>query len=134
MKLKRRNKAKAEFNMSAMTDIVFLLLIFFIINYQTPNAKKLTLPNATGKTTANKTISLAVTADLVYLVNNKQVAFNGLKNKLQKEIAKSKVKTKEPTIMLKIDKSVDLEYVVDVLKIGDELRVPMILATKPTRK
>lgn len=133
MKLKRRNKAKAEFNMSAMTDIVFLLLIFFIINYEMPNAIKLLLPNATGKTTANKSITVAVSSDLVYLVNNQKVAKTGIKNKLQKEIAKSKAKTEEPTVVLKIDKSVELENVVDLLQIGNELKVPMILATKPTK-
>ena len=72
MKLKRRNKAKPEFNTSAMTDIVFLLLIFFIINYEMPNAIKLLLPNATGKTTANKSITLAVSSELRYSVNNKE--------------------------------------------------------------
>ena len=54
-------------------------------------------------------------------------------NKLQKEIAKSKAKTEEPTVVLKIDKSVDLENVVNLLQIGNELKVPMILATKPTK-
>ena len=58
MKLKRRNKAKAEFNMSAMTDIVFLLLIFFIINYELPNAIPLLLPNATGQVAQNKSITV----------------------------------------------------------------------------
>ena len=133
MNIKRRNKAKPEFNMSAMTDIVFLILIFFIINYEMPNAITLLLPNATGKTTANKSITVAVSSELVYTVNNEQVNANGVKGKLSKEIAKAKAKTEEPTIVLKIDKSVDLENVVNLLQIGNELKVPMILATKPTK-
>ncbi|MGB1019324.1 MAG: ExbD/TolR family protein, partial [Chitinophagales bacterium] len=92
---------------------------------------KLLLPNATGKTTANKSITLAVSADLMYTVNNQQVAFSGVKSKLSSEISKAKSKTQEPSVVLKIDKSVDLEKVVDILQIGNELKVPMILATKP---
>lgn len=134
MKLKRRNKAKAEINMSAMTDVVFLLLIFFIINYELPNAIPLLLPNATGQVTQNKSITLLVSSDLQYLVNNEKVTFTGLKNKLSKEISKAKGKTEKPSIILKIDKSVSLEKVVDVLQIGNELKVPMILSTKPKRK
>lgn len=133
MNIKRRNKAKPEFNMSAMTDIVFLLLIFFIINYEMPNAIKLLLPNATGKTTANQSITVAVSEGLIYSVNNVEVTKEGVKARLSAEIDKAKVKTEEPTVVLKIDKSVALEYVVDLLKMGDDLKVPMILATKPVK-
>jgi biopolymer transport protein ExbD len=133
MKLKRRNKAKAEFNMSAMTDIVFLLLIFFIINYELPNAIPLLLPNATGQVAQNKSITVLVSADLQYLVNNEKVGFSGLKSKLSAEINKAKSKTDKPSVILKIDKSVALEKVVDVLQIGNELKVPMILSTKPKK-
>lgn len=131
MKLKRRNKAKAEFNMSAMTDIVFLLLIFFIINYELPNAIPLLLPNATGQVAQNKSITVLVSSDLEYFVNNESVGFGGLKSKLSTEISKAKAKTDKPSVILKIDKAVALEKVVDVLQIGNELKVPMILSTKP---
>lgn len=133
MKVRRRNKAKAEFNMAAMTDIVFLLLIFFIINYELPNAIKLLLPNANGKTTANKSITLSVSEDLMYAINNEIIDVSELKVKLAEEINKAKTTTEEPTVVLKIDKSVDLENVVNILEIGNELKVPMILATKPTK-
>ena len=133
MKVRRRNKAKAEFNMAAMTDIVFLLLIFFIINYELPNAIKLLLPNANGKTTANKSITLSVSEDLMYAINNEIIDVSELKVKLAEEINKAKTTTEEPTVVLKIDKSVDLENVVNILEISNELKVPMILATKPTK-
>lgn len=133
MKIKRRNKAKAEFNMSAMTDIVFLLLIFFIINYELPNAIPLLLPNATGQVTQNKSITLLVSSDLQYLINNEPVAFSGIKSTLSKRINEAKVKTDKPSIILKIDKAVALENVVDILQIGNELKVPMILSTKPKK-
>jgi biopolymer transport protein ExbD len=119
--------------MSAMTDIVFLLLIFFIINYELPNAIPLLLPNATGQVAQNKSITVLVSADLQYLVNNEKVGFSGLKSKLSAEINKAKSKTDKPSVILKIDKSVALEKVVDVLQIGNELKVPMILSTKPKK-
>lgn len=96
-----------------------------------PNAKDIFLPNAKGKTTANKSITLAVTADYIYSINNVELNKAAVKSKLANEIAKAK--TEDPTIVLKLDKSLNLENFVDILKIGDELNVKMILATKPTK-
>ena len=131
MKLKRRNKAKAEFSMASLTDIIFLLLIFFVINSEMPNAIDLLLPNATGKTAANKTISVSVSEDLIYFVNNTEVMFSDLKTTLSSEIAKSD--SEEATVVLKIDKRVTLEKTVEILQIGNDLKVPMILSTKPNK-
>lgn len=131
MKLKRRNKVNATFSMASLTDIIFLLLIFFIINSEMPNALKILLPSASGKTEARQPITVAISNDLVYLVNNNEVAFSDLKPALAKEIS---VKGEEDmTVILKIDKRVALENVVEVLEIGNQLKVPMILSTKPTR-
>ncbi|MFT4969595.1 MAG: biopolymer transport protein ExbD [Chitinophagales bacterium] len=129
MKLKRRNKASAAFNMASLTDIIFLLLIFFVINSEMPNALKLILPNASGKTPASKSITVALSNDLVYMVNSQVVVYDEVKTTLQGEISKSK--SDEPTIVLKIDKDVALEKAVELLDIGNQLKVPMILATKP---
>lgn len=129
MKLKRRNKASAAFNMASLTDIIFLLLIFFVINSEMPNALKLILPNASGKTPASKSITVALSNDLIYMVNSQVVSYEEVKLTLQGEIAKTK--SDEPTVVLKIDKDVALEKAVELLDIGNQLKVPMILATKP---
>jgi biopolymer transport protein ExbD len=129
MKLKKRNKVSAAFNMASLTDIIFLLLIFFVINSEMPNALKLILPNASGKTPASKSITLALSNDLTYMVNNKVVVYEDVKTTLQDEITKSN--SDEPTVVLKIDKDVALEKAVELLDIGNQLKVPMILATKP---
>lgn len=129
MKLKKRNKASAAFNMASLTDIIFLLLIFFVINSEMPNALKLILPNASGKTPASKSITVALSNDLTYMVNNKVVVYEDVKSSLENEIAKSN--SDEPTVVLKIDKDVALERAVELLDIGNQLKVPMILATKP---
>ena len=134
MNIKRRNKAKPDFNMSAMTDIGFLLLIFFILNYSMPEAMKILLPNAKGKTTSNKSITLAVSSDLIYSVNGQEVAFENVESTLTNAINIAKTKTDEPTVVLNIDKTVELEKVVEILQIGNDLKVQMILATKPETK
>jgi biopolymer transport protein ExbD len=132
MKLKRRNKVNAEFSMAALTDIIFLLLIFFIINSEMPNALKLLLPSASGKTEARQPISLSVSEDLRYMINNREVTFGEIPGVLAEEIGQKNAE--ESTVVLKIDKRVPLENVVEVLEIGNQLRVPMILSTKPTSK
>jgi len=129
MKLKKRNKASAVFNMASLTDIIFLLLIFFVINSEMPNALKLILPNASGKTPASKSITVALSNDLTYMVNSQVVEYEAVKIALQGEISKSN--SDEPTVVLKIDKDVSLEKAVELLDIGNQLNVPMILATKP---
>lgn len=129
MKLKKRNKASAVFNMASLTDIIFLLLIFFVINSEMPNALKLILPNASGKTPASKSITVALSNDLTYMVNSQIVEYEAVKMTLQGELSKSN--SDEPTVVLKIDKDVSLEKAVELLDIGNQLKVPMILATKP---
>ncbi|MCB0509842.1 MAG: biopolymer transporter ExbD [Bacteroidetes bacterium] len=131
MKFKRRNKASAAFSMASLTDIIFLLLIFFVINSEMPNALKLILPNATGKTPASKSISVSLSKDLTYMVNSQVVVFEDLKSTLSTEIAKSN--SDETTVVLKIDKDVSLEKAVEILDIGNQLKVSMILATKPMK-
>ena len=69
MKLKGRNKISPEFSMSSMTDIVFLLLIFFLLTSNSPNALDLILPKAKGKTTNTQQVSVSIDADLRYFVN-----------------------------------------------------------------
>jgi biopolymer transport protein ExbD len=64
MKLKGRNKISPEFSMSSMTDIVFLLLIFFLLTSNSPNALDLILPKAKGKTTNTQQVSVSIDAGL----------------------------------------------------------------------
>lgn len=129
MKLKKRNKASAVFNMASLTDIIFLLLIFFVINSEMPNALKLILPNASGKTPASKSITVALSNDLTYMVNSEVVEYEAVKMTLEGALSKSN--SDETTVVLKIDKEVSLEKAVELLDMGNQLKVPMILATKP---
>lgn len=131
MKLKTENKVSPLFQMSSLTDIIFLLLIFFMLTSTmvAPNAIKLLLPNATGQTLASQSITVSVSDDLKYFVESKEVPLNLLEYEIKKAIEGNTEET--ATIVLRVDKRVEVENLVEVLKIGNKLAVRMILATKP---
>ena len=84
MNLRGRNKVNPNFNMSSMTDIVFLLLIFFMLTSTlvSPNALKLLLPNSKSKTLEKQTISISINKDIHFYINENRVE----ESNLEKEI------------------------------------------------
>ncbi|MDG1283372.1 MAG: biopolymer transporter ExbD [Flavobacteriales bacterium] len=128
MALRSRNKVSANFNMSSMTDIVFLLLIFFMLTSTlvSPNALKLLLPNSKAKTLEKQTISISITKDIEYYVNENQVSLNSLEQELSILLDKEK----EPGIILHTDKTVAIEHVVKVMDIAYRNKYKIVLATK----
>ena len=80
MRLKTKNKVSPNFNMSSMTDIVFLLLIFFMLTSTlvSPNALKLLLPNSKSKTLEKQTLSVSITEEIEYYIENRQVNIEDL--------------------------------------------------------
>jgi len=133
MALKRRNKVNVSFSMASMTDIVFLLLLFFMITSTmvAPNALKLLLPQSNNQTIAKAITTISITADLKYYINEegdlKRVAFTEIEPFLQKVIRVND----ETYIALHADKSVPIEYVVDIMNIAKRNEIKMILATAP---
>ena len=85
MALRNRNKVSPNFNMSSMTDIVFLLLIFFMLTSTlvSPNALKLLLPNSKAKTLEKQTISVSITKEIDFFINEEDVELDNLENKLR---------------------------------------------------
>ncbi|MBW8326751.1 MAG: biopolymer transporter ExbD [Prolixibacteraceae bacterium] len=133
MALKRRNKVEVSFSMASMTDIVFLLLLFFMITSTmvAPNALKLLLPQSNNQTVAKAITTISITADLKFWINEngdlKRVAFSEIEPFVQRM-----VKLDEETyIALHADKSVPIEQVVNVMNIAKRNNVKMILATAP---
>ncbi|MFT6815631.1 MAG: biopolymer transport protein ExbD [Sphingobacteriales bacterium] len=128
MNLKSRSKVQVNFNMASMTDIIFLLLIFFMLTSTlvSPNVLKLFLPKSSSKTFAKQTISVSITEDLKYFIDLDEVSFNELEYLLKNKTANET----DPTIVLNVDKSVDMEYVVDVMDIANRMQLKMVLATK----
>jgi biopolymer transport protein ExbD len=133
MALKRRNKVEVNFSMASMTDIVFLLLLFFMITSTqvAPNALKLLLPQSNNQTVAKAITTISITADLKFYINEngdlRRVAFSEIEPFLQKAIKSNE----ETYIALHADKSVPIEQVVNVMNIAKRHQIKMILATSP---
>jgi len=129
MNLRGRNKITPEFNMSSMTDIVFLLLIFFMIasTLVTTNAIDILLPTASGKTENKKSISVSIQKDLVFYIDQKKVEFQNLESELLKLLLNETA----PTLVLRAEKSVPVDYVVKVMDIANRNKFKIILAVNP---
>ena len=129
MSLRSRNKVNANFSMSSMTDIVFLLLIFFMLTSTlvSPNALKLLLPNSKARTLEKQTLSVSITPEIDYYIGDKQVAIENLEQELKLQLAGQE----EPAIVLHADKTVDIEYAVKVMDIAYRNKYKVVLATNP---
>jgi len=126
MNLRGRNKITPEFNMSSMTDIVFLLLIFFMIasTLVTTNAIDILLPTASGKTENKKSTSISIQKDLVFYIDQKEVEVQNLESELLKLLQNETA----PTLVLRAEKSVPVDYVVKVMDIANRNKYKIILA------
>lgn len=127
MKLKGRNKINPEFSMSSMTDIVFLLLIFFMLTANAPNALDLLLPKARGKSTNTQNVSVTINKNLQYFVNNEQI--NG--EYIEIELKKALKGKENPTIILRAEESVAIKEAVNVMDIANRNSYKVILAVRP---
>tara|TARA_R110002050_G_scaffold157357_1_gene285909 strand:- start:2354 stop:2746 length:393 start_codon:yes stop_codon:yes gene_type:complete len=129
MNIRGRNKVSPEFNMSSMTDIVFLLLIFFMIasTLVSTNAIDILLPKASGKTENKKSVAVSIKKDLTYYIDQKRVGESVLENELLAALSSEE----KPTIVLRAEKSVPVENVVKVMDIANRNKFKVILAVKP---
>ncbi|PZX13432.1 biopolymer transport protein ExbD [Breznakibacter xylanolyticus] len=129
MAFRKRNKISAEFSMSSMTDLVFLLLIFFMLTSTMvhPNALKLLLPQSQNQTAAKPLTTVSITKDLRYFIETKQVSFEEIEPSLQQKLGESP----DIYISLHVDESVSMKEVVKVMNIAKENKYKLILATRP---
>ena len=130
MNLRGRNKITPEFNMSSMTDIVFLLLIFFMIasTLVTTNAIDILLPKASGKTENKKSVSVSIQKDLTFYIDQKMVNIQNLESELLSLFQNETVSS----IVLRAEKSVPVDYVVKVIDIANRNKFKIILAVNPS--
>lgn len=126
---KNKNKVSTEFNMSSMTDIVFLLLIFFMLTSTmvTTNALDLVLPKGKGKTDSNKSISVSIDKDLVFYVDKDKIDETQLESQLLSMLGGQENKA----IVLRAEKSVPHEKVVYVMDIAYRNQIKMVVAVNP---
>jgi biopolymer transport protein ExbD len=127
MKLKGRNQIRPEFNMSSMTDVVFLLLIFFMI--ASTLAKQLNtidvkLPQAEGKTENRNTVAVTITNSNQFYLNADRV----IKRNLEKNLIDVLKTMKTRSIVLRTEKKVAIEQVVYVMNLANKNGVKVVLA------
>ncbi len=133
MNLRKSKGYSAEVYTGSLNDIMFFLLLFFLIvaTMVNPSVIKLMLPKATTSQEMNvKQIALSITADKTYYIDNKMIP----SDQLEIEMANATRNIKDPTIVLRIDNALTIQDLVDVLQIGNKLKIKMVLATKPTQK
>jgi biopolymer transport protein ExbD len=137
MAIQTRNKRSIEFSMASMSDIVFLLLIFFMLTSTlvAPNAIKLLLPSSNSKTMAKQTVTVYINENYDYFIGENPVNESDLVTLLQTQLAGDE----EGTVVLRSDKSVPVQYVVNVIDALNEVNNRMqtkhkvILATSPRK-
>lgn len=129
MNLRGRNKVSPEFSMSSMTDIVFLLLVFFLLTSPaiTPDALDLILPKAKGKTSNKQNLSVSITKDLDYYVNKERVSERGIESYITSQLQG----VEEPIIILRAEEGVPIENAVKVMDIANRNKYKIVLAVRP---
>ena len=129
MDIRGRNKVNPNFNMSSMTDIVFLLLIFFMITSTlvTTSALDILLPKASGKTENKKSTSVSITKDLSFFIENKKVS----ENQIEQNLLATLDGKENPTIILRAEEGVPIEKAVKIMDIANRNRFKVVLAVRP---
>ena len=128
MNIRRKRHFKPEVSTSSLNDIMFFLLLFFLIvsSLANPNVIKLLLPNSKSAQNLNKQqISISVTKDKRYYIDNRQISFNDLEPLLKSRMTS----LVEPTVILRFENTLSVQDLVDVLEIGTRLQVKMVMAT-----
>ena len=137
MAIKSRNKVEPAFNSSSMSDLVFLLLIFFMLTSTlvAPNAIKLMLPSSSSKTMAKQTVTVYINDQYQYFVNETPADDQQLAGLINANIGEDN----QATVVLRSDKSVPVQYVVNVIDAVNEINTAtnsnhkVILATSPKK-
>jgi biopolymer transport protein ExbD len=129
MKLRSKNKFTPEVSTSSMNDIMFFLMLFFLITSTliSPSVIKLTLPNSKFHQTVRKTeISISINKDLKYFINNQEIPLSGIEQALVSQVKN----VENVTVVIRCDSSIPVQELVNILQIGNKLKIKMILATK----
>jgi len=132
MIIRRKRQFKAEVSTSSLNDIMFFLLLFFLIvsSLANPNVIKLLLPNSKSAQNLNKQqITISVTKEKNYFIDSRQIAFNEIEPLLRTRIPS----LLEPTVILRMEQTLTVQDLADLLEIGNRLKVKMVMATNKTQ-
>ena len=130
MNINSKNKIDAAFSMSSMTDIVFLLLIFFMLtsSFITPSGLPINLPTSKSSSIIIQKVSVSITKNLAYYVDDQLVSKNQLEG-----ILRNSFQGNEGVVVLHCDKTVPVDYLVYVASIATKLEAKVSIATKPNQ-
>ncbi len=128
MKLTNKHKIDNQFSMSSMTDIVFLLLIFFMLTVSsvTNQGLPVDLPQSNNAEVQTPQVNVTITADLNYYINQQKIKKEKLKERLKQKLDKT-----QPLVLLQIDKSVSVAHMIYVTDIAAALNAKVSVATQP---
>ena len=128
MNLGSKHKIETSFSMSSMTDIIFLLLIFFMLtaSFVTPSGLPVNLPSSKSSTIIMQKVSVTITNDLRYFVNDQRTNIRRLPDDLA-----AALKGQEGVVVLHVDKSVPTEHLINVASIATSLKARVSVATRP---
>ncbi len=128
MDLQSKHKVDSSFSMSSMTDIIFLLLIFFMLtsSFITPSGLPVNLPTSKSSKITLQKVTVTITEDLKYFVNDRPINKRDLENALRKELDGQK-----GNVSLHIDKNVPSGFLVELAGIATSLNAKVSVATKP---
>jgi biopolymer transport protein ExbD len=127
MNFRKRSKSGSEVSTHSLNDIMFFLMLFFLIasTMANPNVIKLLLPSAKSTQVVNtKQINLSVTKDLQYYIDSKSISFDEIKPGLAAALSNNK----DATVVVRMENTLAVQKLVDLLEIGNDLKVKMILA------
>ena len=130
--VKRNKRFHAEVATSSLSDIMFFLLLFFLIisTLANPNVIKMTLPKSkTSEKTNKQLISLSVTEDKRFYLDKQEVAFDQLESNLLAQMGDAK----DQTVVIRIPFNLQVQDLVDVLQIGVKNKLKFVIATSNSK-
>lgn len=129
----RRNRPTAEVHTAALNDIMFFLMLFFLLAsaVANPQVVKLLLPRSSAgeQSVAKKTVTVSITSDLLYHVDKQVIPLDVLEQTLQSKMNPGE----EITIMLYADSTVPIQNVISVMDVANRLKIKLVLATEPKK-
>jgi biopolymer transport protein ExbD len=124
-----KNKIDPNFNMSSMTDMIFLLLVFFMLtsNFVTPSGLPISVPSSKASVKVMPKVNVGITKDLRYFINEVEVPFEYIEDELKSVLPE----VEEGVVVLSVDKDVPVQHLVNVAGIATKLRAKVTIATRP---